>query len=65
VTGASRNAEWRDPRLEGLRGFAILLVMLAHTTRFDLAEGPLGVALTAIPSLGWTASTCSSSSPAS
>jgi len=28
--------------------------MLAHTTRFDLAEGPLGVALTAIPSLGWT-----------
>jgi peptidoglycan/LPS O-acetylase OafA/YrhL len=54
AAGTGIDGEGREPRLDGLRGLAILLVMLAHTTRFDLAEGPLGVALTAIPSLGWT-----------
>lgn len=44
----------RDPRLDGLRGLAILLVILYHTTQYGLARGPLGAVVTAIPSVGWS-----------
>jgi peptidoglycan/LPS O-acetylase OafA/YrhL len=37
-----------------VRGLAILLVLLFHTAQLDLLHGPLDVALTAIPALGWT-----------
>ena len=46
--------ERRDPRLDGLRGLAILLVMLYHTTHYGLARGPLERALVALPSVGWS-----------
>jgi len=35
-----------DPRLEGLRGAAILLVMLYHTTHYGFARSSLDVAAT-------------------
>jgi len=44
----------RNPRLDGLRGLAILPVMLYHLTFFGLATSPLDQALTFLPSLGWT-----------
>jgi len=44
----------RDPRLDGLRGLAILPVMLYHLTFFGFATTPLDRALTFLPSLGWT-----------
>lgn len=43
----------RDPRLDGLRGVAIALVLLYHTTQFGFAEGPLARALVALPAVGW------------
>jgi peptidoglycan/LPS O-acetylase OafA/YrhL len=46
--------EGRDPRLDGLRGLAILPVMLYHLTFFGYANQPLDRALTFLPSLGWT-----------
>jgi len=43
-----------DPRLDGVRGLAILLVMLFHTAQLDLIRSPLDIAFTAIPTLGWS-----------
>ncbi len=51
---APRAEAARNPRLDGVRGLAILLVMLYHTTHYGLARGPFEVALTVIPSLGWS-----------
>lgn len=44
----------RNPRLDGVRGLAILPVMIYHLTFFGIATGPVGEALTFLPSLGWT-----------
>jgi peptidoglycan/LPS O-acetylase OafA/YrhL len=44
----------RDLRLDGLRGLAILLVMLYHTTQYGVARAPLEVAMTVVPSVGWS-----------
>jgi peptidoglycan/LPS O-acetylase OafA/YrhL len=44
----------RNPRLDGLRGLAILPVMLYHLTFFGHATSPADQALTFLPSLGWT-----------
>jgi len=44
----------RDPRLDGLRGLAILPVVLYHLTFFGYATSPVDRALTFLPSLGWT-----------
>jgi peptidoglycan/LPS O-acetylase OafA/YrhL len=54
LTHAGAAVETRDPRLDGLRGFAILLVVLYHTTHYGLARGTFDTALTIVPSLGWS-----------
>lgn len=44
----------RNPRLDGLRGVAILPVMLYHLTFFGMASGPAEQAFTFLPSIGYT-----------
>lgn len=51
---AAAEAEVRNPRLDGLRGLAILPVMVYHLTFFGFASSPFDRALTFLPSLGWT-----------
>jgi peptidoglycan/LPS O-acetylase OafA/YrhL len=52
--GDGQEAEARDPRLDGLRGLAIALVIFYHTTQFGLARGVVANALSVIPSVGWS-----------
>src|SRR5690606_8311371 len=46
--------EGRDPRLDGLRGLAIALVLLYHTTQYGFAESPFARVLVALPAVGWS-----------
>jgi peptidoglycan/LPS O-acetylase OafA/YrhL len=52
--GSPRGSDGRDPRLDGLRGLAILLVMLYHTTQYGIARGPVATSLTLVPTVGWS-----------
>jgi len=47
-------AEARDPRLDGVRGLAIGLVLLFHATRFGVAATPWQRAALEVPALGWS-----------
>lgn len=44
----------RDPRLDGIRGMAILLVLLFHTLQYGLVRGPVALTWTTLPALGWS-----------
>jgi len=44
----------RNPRLDGVRGLAVLLVMLYHTTHYGGAQSAGAVALTFVPAMGWS-----------
>jgi peptidoglycan/LPS O-acetylase OafA/YrhL len=54
LRGDGDAAPEREPRLDGLRGLAIALVLLYHTTHYGYASGPFETALTLLPSLGWS-----------
>jgi len=51
---ATEPAEARDPRLDGLRGLAIGLVLLFHATRFGVVATPGQRAALEVPALGWS-----------
>lgn len=46
--------EAREPRLDGLRGLAVTLVVLMHTVLFGADRSRLDSLLSALPSLGWS-----------
>lgn len=54
ATGWYQALDRRNPRFDGLRGVAILYVMVYHLTRIERPSGPLESVVAGLTSMGWS-----------